>query len=172
VRRISVHRGATAAIIPSNNEWRPFPGEAAFAAPNLIKTRRLRSVTSSASFCGGGRHVQRRTSAFGAPGRRRGDASISDASTVLTAVQLEPSWPLAARDRCDRPRPLRRHRMFCVKYATITRRLFRPRRIQSICLCLIVKSSQDDSGWGGNARDPRWARKAGDGKCGGPSKQS
>ena len=130
------------------------------------KRRRLRSVTSSASSPAFDRVRQKPSCAFAHVCLRR-SASISDASTVLTAVQLE-----AARDHCDRSRPLRRHRMFCVKYATITRRLFRPRRSQPICLCQIVNSSQDDSGCGGNAGDPRWARKAGDGKCGGPSKQS
>ena len=112
-------------------------------------------MTSSASSPAFDRVRQKRSCAFAHVCLRR-SASISDASTVLTAVQLE-----AARDHCDRSRPLRRHRMFCVKYATITRRLFRPRRSQPICLCLIVNSSQDDSGCGGNARDPRWARKAG-----------
>jgi hypothetical protein len=112
-------------------------------------------VTSSASSPAFDRVRQKRSCAFAHVCLRR-SASISDASTVLTAVQLE-----AARDHCDRSRPLRRHRMFRVKYATITRRLFRPRRSQPICLCLIVNSSQDDSGCGGNARDPRWPRKAG-----------
>ena len=55
------------------------------------KRRRLRSVTSSASSPAFDRVRQKRSCAFARVCLRR-SASISDASTVLTAVQLELSW--------------------------------------------------------------------------------
>jgi hypothetical protein len=55
------------------------------------KRRRLRSVTSSASSPAFDRVRQKRSCAFAHVCLRR-SASISDASTVLTAVQLELSW--------------------------------------------------------------------------------
>jgi hypothetical protein len=75
---------------------------------------RLRSMTSSASSPDFDRVRQKRSCAFA-------HVCLERSCTVLTAVQFE-----AARDHCDRSRPLRRHRMFCVKYATITRSLFPP----------------------------------------------
>jgi hypothetical protein len=76
--------------------------------------------------------------------------------TVLTAVQFE-----AARDHAIGRAPSPPSDVLCQICHDPTESVSARDRSQPICLCLIVKSSQDDSGCGGNARDPRWARKAG-----------
>ena len=131
------------------------------------KRRRLRSVTSSASSPAFDRVRQKRSCAFAHVCLRR-SASISDASTVLTAVQLE-----AVRDHCDRSRPLRRHRMFCVKYATITRKTVPP-ATKSADLALPDRLSHRKMTADAEVMPViRVGRgRQGDGKCGGPSKQS